>query len=382
MQYNSPKNVLPFLQSSGEVGKEISQKNWKESSLGTMENWSPCFTPVLQQVLSSQIPMFLFWGEDFVSFYNEAYKPYLDDSGKHPSILGVNADTAWSDIWDTIGPALQKVRQTGMTYWFDDQGIDISLEGKRYRNYWTFGYIPIKCDGNTVDGILIPCIQNKKKVPVLNGKAESLVHIMSTQEGPSEEDMTFENQNRTGLEVDDILAEFSDFTRVSQNEKEFVETDLDQLLARVLDLLKGTIKDSNAEISYSKLGNANVIPHQFEIVFQHLLKNSIKFVKDGDSPRITIQTKIVNASNISLLGEDPDALFMVITFSDEGIGFDQSDEHRIFDVFHQAHSKNKYPGTGIGLAIVKKVMDNHGGLVITSSSKGQGAKFDLCIPFE
>ena len=91
---------------------------------------------------------------------------------------------------------------------------------------------------------------------------------MSTQEGSSKEDVAVENQTRTGLEVDDILAEFSDFTRVSQNEKEFVETDLDQLLARVLDLLKGTIKDSNAEISYSKLGNANVIPHQFEIVFR------------------------------------------------------------------------------------------------------------------
>ena len=135
----------------------------------------------------------------------------------------------------------------------------------------------------------------------------------------------------------------------------------------------------NAIIEISGNCKANIITSQFEQLFYNLISNSIKFSKPNETPHITIETSYTkpNIGNITLPND-----YCHIIISDNGIGFDSQFENRVFEMFQQLHSKTDYKGTGIGLAIVKKIVENHNGIIKASGKLNEGVKFDIYIPVE
>ena len=107
--------------------------------------------------------MFLFWGEDFLCFYNDAYRPSLGARGKHPAI-GKKAIAAWGDIWHIIGPLIQKVVWTREPVYFEDLLVPFERNGKLEDIYWTFCYSPAFAEDNTVGGVLVTCMETTKTV--------------------------------------------------------------------------------------------------------------------------------------------------------------------------------------------------------------------------
>ena len=161
---NLQREMPKFLQNGGEMGKIINDKDWSSHPLGQPENWSLSLKFAISSMLKTAFPKFIFWGEDFRCFYNDAYRPSLGVDGKHPFILGQTGKEAWPEIWDTIEPLLSQVWNTGKATWSENQLIPFYRNGKIENIYWTFSYSALMDDDEKIGGILTTCTETTDAV--------------------------------------------------------------------------------------------------------------------------------------------------------------------------------------------------------------------------
>lgn len=183
---------------------------------------------------------------------------------------------------------------------------------------------------------------------------------------------------RMGALIDDLLS----YSQVSVKPKLFEEVDLNNTIIQVLGDLEIEIEEKNAIIEVEPLPTINGNQRQVQQAFQNLVSNAIKFNKPGVPPFITIKTKKITGAGlpVHLSFEQQQKTFYLVEFCDNGIGFDQSDAERIFNVFTRLHGNIDYRGTGIGLSIVRKVAENHKGYVTATGQPGEGACFTMIFP--
>lgn len=183
---------------------------------------------------------------------------------------------------------------------------------------------------------------------------------------------------RMGALIDDLLT----YSHVSRGTQHVEAIDLNQKLSAVLEDLEVAIEEKQAEVSVEHLPTIKGHRRQLAQLFQNLVGNALKYSKAGEVPRIRISAKEVHGREIPLpLPPDEAAkAFHLIEVSDNGIGFAQDDAERIFNVFTRLHGNTEYRGTGVGLSIVRKVAENHGGYIWAESEEGKGATFRLLLP--
>lgn len=167
--------------------------------------------------------------------------------------------------------------------------------------------------------------------------------------------------------IDDLLF----FSRLSQENTKFSDVDLSSLIGDILSNLEIAIQEKQAELHVSDLPTVRGIPFQLGQVFQNLISNSLKFTHPDRQPVIRIL-----AGRIEKNGR----LYHHIIYTDNGIGFDNKYAGKIFEIFQRLHTKEKYEGTGVGLAIVKKIVSLHNGEVMASGVPDQGATFEILLP--
>ncbi|AWA28790.1 PAS domain-containing sensor histidine kinase [Flavobacterium magnum] len=182
--------------------------------------------------------------------------------------------------------------------------------------------------------------------------------------------------NRMQTLILDLLA----YSRTSSSDLKFVKTDLRKIVDEVEKEFKDTIDEKKATIRTGHLDTIPIVPFQFVQLMQNLLGNALKFSKPDTAPEITIESRILTGAQAGVSSLRPDDLYCHITVSDNGIGFDPQYGERIFEVFQRLHAKNEFSGTGIGLAIVKKIVLNHQGYISATGSPGNGTTFDIYIP--
>jgi PAS domain S-box-containing protein len=153
------------------MGELTRNFNWTQTSVGDPEYWPQSLRTVVAMILSSRFPMFLWWGEDLIQFYNDAYRPSLGNEGKHPAALGQKAIDCWPEIWDIIYPLIRQVLLTGEATWSEDQLVPIYRNGKIEDVYWTFGYSPIISESEKIEGVLVVCTETTGKVESLREQA-------------------------------------------------------------------------------------------------------------------------------------------------------------------------------------------------------------------
>ena len=153
-----------FLQNGGSSAEIIRNIDWSLNPLGLPENWPESLKNTLVTLLSSKFPMFLWWGDDLIQFYNDSYRPSLGDNGKHPKAMGQKAIECWPEIWDFIYPLITKVLTTGESIWYDDLLLPIFRNGKIEDVYWTFSYGPVRDDHHQIKGVLVVCTETTEKV--------------------------------------------------------------------------------------------------------------------------------------------------------------------------------------------------------------------------
>ena len=198
---------------------------------------------------------------------------------------------------------------------------------------------------------------------------------LSLQVKDSVERMRFAAEKMQVL-IEDILA----YSQAGSTVKVYEETDLNVILARVLEELGHEIDEKNALITTDKLPTLSVIPFQIQQLFVNLISNALKFSKAGIPTTLSIETEVIRNEDLQNKKYKDDVKFDAIYFRDNGIGFEEEYETRIFDIFQRLHAANKYPGSGIGLAICKKIMENHKGWIIAESVLGEGSCFKIYFP--
>lgn len=179
-----------------------------------------------------------------------------------------------------------------------------------------------------------------------------------------------------------LILDLLSYSRANTAEKHFEVVDLNQLLTNVEEQLKEMIQQKNATIRSESLPTISLVKYQFEQLFTNLLSNALKFSKVDVPPVITINCTVVSGNQIKEFGINEQSHYYHISIQDNGIGFEPEYNDQIFQVFKRLHGKDEYPGTGIGLAIVKKIVENHTGVITASGELGHGATFNIYIPKE
>jgi signal transduction histidine kinase/CHASE3 domain sensor protein len=179
--------------------------------------------------------------------------------------------------------------------------------------------------------------------------------------------------------IQDLLA----FSRISRDVGDKTTVDLNIVVKNVMDDLQLSLTESNAKVEVSNLPQlASANPVQMHQLFLNILGNAIKFSKPGTAPEIRISVKTVPGSSIHLPDEEVPSqeIYNEITIHDNGIGFDEQYLDKIFTIFQRLHGRNEYKGTGIGLAICKKICKNHDGFITAKSDGRSGSDFIIYLP--
>src|SRR5690606_30889672 len=143
----------------------------------------------------------------------------------------------------------------------------------------------------------------------------------------------------------------------------------------------GNLIDENLlEIHSTELPVLNAVFFQMEQLFTNIISNSFKYSKADKKAVVTISSETVNRDEIKSNSNLTSALYHKISFKDNGIGFKQEYAEKIFELFQRLHGKTEYGGTGIGLAICKKIVEQHYGFIEAESSPGEGAVFHIYLP--
>ncbi|TLV03244.1 hybrid sensor histidine kinase/response regulator [Dyadobacter luticola] len=177
-----------------------------------------------------------------------------------------------------------------------------------------------------------------------------------------------------------LISDLLDYSRLSVKAY-FQPTDLYALVNELLLDFDEQISEKNAVIHLAKLPVVDTIPSQIRQVFQNLISNALKFSKPDVQPVINITCALCETKDTTS-PESPTGRFCRISIEDNGIGFNEKFLDRIFIIFQRLNNPGNYEGTGIGLAIAKKIMDKHNGLISAHSMENQGAKFVLVLPLE
>ncbi|WP_213735658.1 hybrid sensor histidine kinase/response regulator [Bradyrhizobium sp. dw_411] len=154
LKVNKPISA-DFLSGGGEMGALTRAHDWSASPLGKPETWPQSLRTALRILLNTNHPMFIWWGEDLIQFYNDAYRQTMGPE-RHPSALGQRGRECWAEIWPIIGPQIEQVMSGGGPTWNENQLVPVTRNGKLEQVYWTYGYSPID-DDDGIGGVLVVC---------------------------------------------------------------------------------------------------------------------------------------------------------------------------------------------------------------------------------
>ncbi|MEX2174335.1 MAG: CHASE3 domain-containing protein [Pirellulaceae bacterium] len=177
--------------------------------------------------------------------------------------------------------------------------------------------------------------------------------------------------------IDDLLA----YSRVATKAQPFAQISLSEIAAEVISDLEARTLQSGGRIELGGLPAIHADPLQMRQLLQNLIGNGLKFHRPGVPPVVRVYARMVQAP-LAAEENSPLGLQCELTVEDNGIGFETVYSDRIFELFQRLHGRNEYEGTGIGLAICKKIVDRHKGTITAYSSPGQGARFVVTLPIE
>ncbi len=189
----------------------------------------------------------------------------------------------------------------------------------------------------------------------------------------------FERIKQSAGRMQNLLVDLVNYSRAMKGDKAFALTPLNQILDDVMEEISFNIQEKNAVVTIEKLPTVNVIPLQIHQMFINLITNSLKFIREGTQPEIRIYNALITDDELTWT-DKPKSAFYKIVVEDNGIGFKQEFADKIFQLFRRLEKNTQYIGTGIGLAICKKVAENHNGHISAYGIPEKGATFVIYLP--
>jgi PAS domain S-box-containing protein len=183
--------------------------------------------------------------------------------------------------------------------------------------------------------------------------------------------------------MNDLIEDILLYSKASvRHENKWIVTDLNEILHNVLEELSETIQCTKARIEHTKMPMFKCNPLQIFQLMQNLISNALKFQPVNQIPVIAVHTQVISGEAIASERAVANRLYLKLEVSDNGIGFEKKYMERIFGIFQRLNSVNTYPGTGIGLAICRKIVENHHGFIVAQSTEGTGSVFTCYLPFQ
>jgi PAS domain S-box-containing protein len=177
-----------------------------------------------------------------------------------------------------------------------------------------------------------------------------------------------------------LITDLLTFARLTSRIQPFVLLDLTQAMREVLLDLDERLHETGGRVEVQDLPTVHADPAQMHRLFQNLISNGLKFHRPGEPPLVKVFGKICNPSEPGCNGATQGSGLCQILVEDNGIGFEEIYQERIFEIFQRLHGRNEYEGSGIGLAICRKIVERHGGCITAKSTPGQGATFTVTLP--
>ena len=176
-----------------------------------------------------------------------------------------------------------------------------------------------------------------------------------------------------------LIIDILNYSKLSANDHVMDCIDLKEIVNELLEDFELMIEEKKARIIVGDLPCIDANKGQIRQVFQNIISNALKFATADVAPVIEIKSRRVNKKTFNST-EDADGPYWLISIKDNGIGFDEKYVQNIFSLFERLNSKDKYEGTGIGLAIAKKIIEKHNGIITAVSKPGKGAEFQMILP--
>jgi signal transduction histidine kinase/CheY-like chemotaxis protein len=393
----SPSNEL--FAGGGQVGELMRSTDWSTSPLGPPERWPPSLRTVVDLLLLSRFPMFVAWGPELGFLYNDPYSEIL--GAKHPAALGRRFYDIWSEIWPDISPLIDAAMNGQATY-REDLPLVMNRKGYDEETWFTFSYSPVRDETGHVAGMFCACTETTEKVLAERGLREAdrrkdefiamLAHELRNPLAPI----------RTGLElirlggnapaavdrvrslierqvahmvrlVDDLL----DVSRITSGKIQLQRepTPLGGLLNGAIDANHSALTAKQIQLTIDvpdALCVLDVDATRFVQVISNLVHNATKFTDPGGSIRIS--ARVVDVERAV-----PPSLVLSVT--DSGIGIPADFLPHVFDLFTQVDRGSSQPGLGIGLALARRLVEMHGGVIeARSEGFGKGSEFVIRLP--
>ncbi len=213
------------------------------------------------------------------------------------------------------------------------------------------------------------------------------IQVFSTLLAQKKEDLIPDSQKyldkiiESSARMKTLIVDILNYSKLSTNQINLEWTDLNDIVHELREDFELMIKDKNAKLHVDKLPALEVNKGQIRQVFQNILSNALKFSKVSVEPEIRISCRMIEKrsfdSPFNINGN-----FAFIKITDNGIGFDEKYLENIFALFERLHSKGKFEGTGIGLAIAKKIVEKHNGMITARSKEGEGSEFSIILPVQ
>lgn len=207
--------------------------------------------------------------------------------------------------------------------------------------------------------------------------------LLGMEEKISEEALVLlEKISKSSIRMNTLIKDLLAYSYLNNTDRQFVATDLNTVIANLLIDFELLIHEHKFEIKVGQLPIINAIPLQMNQLFYNLISNALKFYKnDGSVPKVQISSKkltLKQIKNYPVLDSGLD--YCEIIIKDNGIGFNKEYENKIFTIFQRLHSNEVYMGTGIGLSIGKKIVENHMGIIFSKAEENIGAEFHIILP--
>lgn len=198
-----------------------------------------------------------------------------------------------------------------------------------------------------------------------------------------------ERMQNAAARMQTLISDLLTFSRVISRVQPFAPVDLGVVVREVLSDLEVRIERCKARVEVGDLPTIDADPLQMRQLFQNLVSNALKFQSPGATPKVRIQARAITNPNgrsnangaVRPHPENESGNWCELTVEDNGIGFDEKYLDRIFAVFQRLHGRQEYEGTGIGLAVCRRIVDRHGGVITARSKPGEGACFIIRVPF-
>ena len=215
-----------------------------------------------------------------------------------------------------------------------------------------------------------------RKIQAFGDRLKTKCDAVNLQEGRD----YLERMQSAAARMQTLINDLLTFSRVISASQPFVAVDLNTVVRGVLSDLEVRIEQQKASVEIGELPTIEADPLQMRQLLQNLIGNALKFQRPEAKPVVKISTRIIKSPFAGTADEDPYAEQCELTIQDNGIGFDEKYLEKIFAVFQRLHGRNEYEGTGVGLAVCRRITDRHGGTITATSKPEQGASFSVLLP--